>query len=338
MPNSSQLISKAALATVVAAVGGTAFGQINPVYLTTAQDAVTGDNAFNSGGFRRWDVDAGSDSYQNDFYERPTVQTYAQVGGRYATEEYFEFLDIVQAKVGYDNRFVYVAIDMYGRDKSTKDGVDTEVGMLERYGFRIGTNADGRNSRLLVADQPETNGTSFSRLKTFGYRDTDGDVGGRGIFNGGATGLSVTKSDNILEEAGMNGYDAQIISDGQFGGRDVLFSRLDPTDDTVVELALDYTALGMNLDEVLNTRYLEIEAVKGGPKDPQNYLWNDKYTKLEAGSPIGGANGLSEFGTQGLGNIYELDTLRTGVVPEPGTMIVLGAGLAALMARRRRSG
>lgn len=322
---------------MVFAFGALASAQINPIYFSTFNDAVTGDNAFMSGGNRYYDVDAGADQYQHDFYERPTVQTFQNVGGKYAAEEYFGFLDIVQAKVGYDNRYLYVSIDMFSRDKSTKDGVDTEVGMLERYGFRMGTQADGRNSRLFAADQPETNGTAFSRLKTFGYYDTNGDVGGRGLVNGGPTGLSVTKTDNPLEEAGMNGYETQIISDGRFGNADVLFSRLNPSDDTIVELALDYVAIGLNANTIASSLYFEVEAIKGGAKDPQNYLWNDKYTKLEAGSPNAGVGGLSEFGTQGLGNIYELDTLRLAAVPEPATMLALGAGAAALFRRRRKA-
>lgn len=322
------------------AIVGPASAQ-TPIYFNTYTDAVTGDNAYMHGGFRYWYVDPGSDQYQHDVYERPTVQTYESRGGFYSAEEYFEYLDIVEAQLGFDNRFLYVSINHYGINKSTKDGVNTPVGLAERYGFRIGSNVDGRGSMLFYVDQPNSANSPnnvFGRLKTFGFRDTDGDVGGRGLFNGGPTGLSVTKSDNPLEEVGMNGYNQQFISDGRLNnGTTVLWARINPHDTSIVELALDYVALGMTPASLLATRYLEFESIKGGPKDPANYLWNDKYTKQEAGSPNPGMGGLSEFGTQGLGNIYELDTLRGGgIVPEPGTLTALGLGALALLRRRRK--
>jgi hypothetical protein len=116
----------------------------------------------------------------------------------------------------------------------------------------------------------------------------------------------------------------------------VLFARVDPNDNTAVEIVLDYTALGLTQQQILNLQYFDVEALKGGPGDPRNYLWNDKYTQSEAGSPNYGTNGLSEFGTQGLGNIYELDTLRIGAIPAPGAMALLA--LASIAGGRRRRG
>lgn len=313
-------------------------GVITPSYSIFLEDAVTGDNAFMHQGLRYWDVDSGADFYGQDYYERPTVQTYVDRGGRYAANEYFEYLDITHAKVGFDDRFLYVAIDLYGRDKSTADGNDDEQGLVERYGFRFSSDPDGRNGYFFVTDQPELkNGTSFGTEALFGFQDTDGDVGGRAALNGnGPSGLFVSKSDNSWEEVGMNGYDEDIISDGRFNGVDVLYSRVDPTDDTIVEMALDYVALGLSLQDILSIQYLDMEALKGDPADPANYLWNDKYTGPEAGSPNPGVGGLSEFGTQGLGNIYELDTLRGGGIPAPGALpLLLLAGIGA--SRRRRA-
>ncbi|MCW5935089.1 MAG: PEP-CTERM sorting domain-containing protein [Fimbriimonadia bacterium] len=314
----------------------------SPVYFQTFHDAVTGTNSYNHSGQRYWYVTPGADKYQNDVYERPTVQNYANRGGHYSTHEYFEYLDITRASVGFDSQFLYVSISMFGRNKSTSDGTNSPVGLVERYGFRFGADPNGRNSRLLVVDQPElasSPNTVFSRLKTFGYRDTNGDVGGRGVVNGGATGLNVTKSDNPLEESGMTGYNQGFISDGRLSNNTtVLWARIAPGDVNTVEMALDYVALGLNVNDLMATQYLEFEAIKGGPKDPANYLWNDKYTKSEAGSPNPGMGGLSEFGTQGLGNIYELDTLRGGyIVPEPSTMAALSAGLALMGLRRKRN-
>jgi len=212
---------------------------VDPTYSSTFDDAQTGDNSFIANdGKRYWTIDAGADSYQNDYYERPTTQNY-QVrtlpGGeeRFAANEYYENLDITQARAGFDSNYLYFSIDLYGRDKSTENGVDTPEGLLYRYGVRLSPSAaDGGNGFSFWATQPEpTHGTTWGLQKNTGYFDTNGDVGG--------TGLSVTKQD-LFSESLDNGYETDIIVDGKrLGtGEDVFWSRISPTDNTVVEFAM----------------------------------------------------------------------------------------------------
>jgi hypothetical protein len=129
---------------------------------------------------------------------------------------------------------------------------------------------------------------------------------------------------------------------GPNSGSDALWVRIDPNDNTIVEFAVDYALLGFSQSDLRNLGYLDIEAIKGGPKDPQNYLWNDEYNHGEAGSPYRATSGdlsKSEFGTQGLGNIYELDTLRGGAIPEPGMIGAFAAAFVCLFPRTiRRAG
>jgi hypothetical protein len=153
-------------------------------------------------------------------------------------------------------------------------------------------------------------------------------VGGRGIYNGGPTGLIVTKTDNPLEEAGMNGYDLGVISDDTIDPSNivpVLYSRIDPLNPLIVEIAFEYQTIGLSPDYPLSIQYLDFEALKGDVMDPHNYFWNDKNFDYEAGSPYRATIGnLSESGTQGLaGNVYELDTLRGGrIIPAPGAIML----------------
>lgn len=283
-----------------------------PVYTNAWTDCRTDDNRFKGGdGAFYWDVDAGCDIYQQDVYERPTTQSFQLVKKRFGAKEYFEYLDITSAQAGFDSQFLYIAIDLRGRNHRTSDGGIIPVGLAERYGFRLSVDPDGRYGFLMVSDQPELKlkpKTKWGRIGLSGYADTNGDVGGA---SDGPTGLTVTKSDNPDEEDGMNGYDTAIIQDGRLSDETtVLWARINPLDKTIVEFALDYGAIGLTQADLSNLGNLEFEAIKGGPKDPQNYRWNDKYTKAEAGSPNKGSGGLSEFGTEGCKDIYEVDTLR----------------------------
>jgi hypothetical protein len=286
-----------------------------PVYSATFNDSVTGTRAFTAkDGKRYWTIEPGADSYQHDYYERPTVKPYKLVDGKFATDEYYEYLDIVNARVGFDSQYIYAAIKLFGPNKSTSDGTNTRVGLVARYGFRFSTNADGRNGFLVVADQPEQKGAGNAAFRQKGvaaYRDSDGDVGGRGLINGKPpSGRSVTRTDNPAESDGLNGYDVTVLTDGKTpAGADAAWVRISPNDPTVVEFAIDYRALGIaSQDNLASYFFWEFEAVQGGPKDPKDYRWNDRLTAVEAGSPNPGADGKSEFGTAGCDKIYELDT------------------------------
>jgi hypothetical protein len=293
---------------------------VNPVYTATFADAVTIDNEFTGAdGKHYWTIDSGADQYQNDTYERPTVQTFKVVpaaGGAqfFATGEYYANLDIVEGRAGFDETFLYVSVRMAGLTRHTSDGAVTTEGLVYQYGFRMALEADGGRGLLVVADQPELKNkpnTGFAGLGTFIYRDANGDVGG--------TGRSVTKQDREAEVGG-NGYERVVASDGRTSnGRQVLWVRINPADPTVVEFALDYQAVGLTEADLRALPYLEFEANKG-LKGPSSYAWNDEYKQSEAGSPYRATSGdlsKSEFGTQGFGNIYELDTLSGGPITPP---------------------
>lgn len=300
---------------------------LSPLYTVTLQDAVTGDNALVAAdGKRYWTVDPGADVYQEDVYERPTAQTYevktlADGSQRFAAGEYLQNLDLVEARAGFDSNYLYLSARLFGLDKSTSDGKDSREGLVHRYGFRLAKEADGGFGFLLVVDAPalKDRPTTFTGDKAFGYRDANGDVGG--------TGLNVTKQNRPSEVSG-NGYERVVISDGRTAsGKTVFWARVSPDDLTVVEFAVDYRALGYSSIDLTSLPYLQFEANKG-LKDPGNYAWNDEYTKSEAGSPYRATTGdrsKSEFGTQGLGNIYELDTVRGAGIPgQPAPSLLSG--------------
>lgn len=325
LPARIQLSSLAVLAATACAVAQPG----SPAYSIQVSDPNTGLNRYLADdGRNRWSVASGADVYSMERYERPTAQTYYHGLGRYGAQEYFEFLDIEGARAGSDQRWLYVSINLVGRDKIVVDGTRSAIGLLSKYGFKFSANAEGRHGFLVISDQPEVkNGNPFQwgPLGTFVFQDTNGDVGG--AADSGPTGLTVSKSQNALEEQGMNGYETPIVSDGRdFNERTVLFVRLNPADPTIVELALDYTAMGFTAAQVQQLRYFDVLAVKGND-DPQKFHLNDKYSASEAGSPNPGSNGGSEFGSEGCLNINEIDTAR-----------LIGAGMPAQYIRASGGG
>jgi len=328
---------------LVLAVGSAAMATpTNPVYTLQVLDVRTDDNQFiGQDGKRRWDVDAGADQYQIELYERPTIDSFDNNEGDdlYSSQEYFEYLDIKAAKFGFDSSYMFVAIELVGPNKVDQSGPDN-VGIDSEYGFRFSLDPDGRNGYLVRSIQPESeHGTTWGATKTLAFQDTDGDVGGASPV--GPTGLDVTKDDNPAEESGppgLNGFDAQIIVDGRPSSNSnapvVLYTRIDPNNANIVEIALDYSFLGLTMQDIASIQYLDAQAIEGSPTDPQNYFWNDKYDKIEAGSPYNLAEFGAENGVGGYNNIDQLDTVR--LIPEPTSLMLLTAAGGALLMRRHR--
>ncbi len=333
----------AAAATVALAflVSGQAWAApTSPVYFQTWDDAVTGFNQFTADGGQRWYVTPGADNYDLDIYERPTAQTYEMrnhpdLGMIPAANEYFGYLDIKQGSYGYDNQYMYFSITLNTGVRITSNGnMDAEsFGSGTNYVIRLSSaSADGASGLLLRFDgaSKELWTNTFQTKTGQGFWDQNGDVGGPG-------GIIVTNEN----PGSMNGFETELIkSDGGLENNTsnkVLFARIvgpqdgqpiDPDINPVVEIAFDYLAFNAAYPNAAvdptNLLFLDFEANRG-TKDNQNYLWNDKYSLSQAGSP---------YSVPGLGNVYELDTLRAIGIPEPGSLALLGFSALMLLHRR----
>jgi hypothetical protein len=356
---------------------------VNPTYLTTFSDAVTGDPApsrtspavGNGGQFTnadgttiQWDIDQNNpdgsraDNYSAEQYERPTDQTFSVVTSNMAEQrfglgfpgagvQYYGYLDILEAKAGFDSNWLYVSIDLFSLNRVNNSGSVNQQGLEDIYRFRIGkgpAGAESRNGFLVGIQNPTANaGTSFAiNSKAEVFADQSSGIGGVSPGDVGGVSLGLTKETSPGEVAG-NGYDVQVVADGRTNGsggyannQDVLYTRINPSDPTIVEFAWDYKFFGFSEADLRNQNlFLMFESTKG-LTGPSNYFWNDEYNYGEAGTPNFDERGLagpnSSFQTTGLQNIYQLDTLRgVGGIPEPSTSVLLLIGISAGIARLR---
>ena len=301
---------------------------LDPVYTATFADAVTADNAFTAAdGQRYWTIDAGADSYQNDLYERPTAQTYqvrtlADGSERFAAAEYFQNLDIVEARAGFDANFLYVSIKLAGLDKLTADGKPPPKGWSTATASASPsrpTAAAGCSSSPTSRSSRTRRTPRFGQVGTFIYRDANGDVGG--------TGLDVTKQDRQAEVNG-NGYEEVLASDGKlsFGPEGALGSRQpDRPDRGRVRARLQ--GAGLHGRRTWPTCRTSPSRPTRACRTRATISGTTSTPRARPARPTGRRTATAasrSSARQGLGNIYELDTLYLGSVEPPPTSSIGG--------------
>ena len=195
----------------------------------------------------------GGDYLNQNLLERP-----------FTTEEmvYRPDVDLVRVEISKGPTFYYFMLHL--------SDINSETNMLSAYyGVELDISRDGRGDLLLWALGDGS--TEWSITDVFVYQDANDDVGG---------------SRPLLAEApnySGDSYEKLLFSPDHLDDPDAAWKRVDPADDTVIQLAIKKSVLG-NAEAFLWNAWAD-----DGVKDPTKFDYNDFFTLTEAGSPIGGA-------------------------------------------------
>ncbi len=330
----------AAGAALALAAAGAQAASFTPTYFYTFQDATTGDNQFlATDGNYYWFIDAGADDHEAGVWERPTDQAYERVtaaqdpqnpnvtpGQEYlAAEKYYEYLDIVEGRFGFDSRYMYFSIELWGDSFIDESGEpDQEFGSGTHYNVHLSNDPTGNGGLMIGLDGSDG-------------EDLPGDW-----FNNASDPWQSEKAHGHLDTLAPDGvlvgndYDVQIIDDGEIDPTEqlVLWARLmrSADDRPLIELAFDHVTfnslypdfaldLPLTLEDIL---YINFETARGLKS---NYNWYPHYSLAEAGDP---------YDDDGLGNVYQVDNIRgAAIVPLPAAAWT-GLALGGLMLAVRR--
>ena len=237
----------------------------------------------------------------------------------FSADKYYEYADITRGEAGFADvspteGWMFFRVELFG-DSTVSDSLDrsAEFAASTYYSVRLANNSSANNAKsgLLLRNQRTSSITTAwttSDMKVFA--DVNGDVSGTG-------GVNVPKPDGTV-----TGYEVDHGNSGSWLWARRLNASYTGPGGTVtrpsIEFAFNYKAYNLSKTKNFlptNLTYLELDSTKG-LQDNQNYLWNDKYTLAEAGSPNPGE---ATPGNNGLENVYQLDTLRLGGFPQPGT-------------------
>lgn len=186
------------------------------------------------------------DSYDINRLERPFLQDMTYVSD----------MDIVNFTVGQDAEWFYVSINLIGKDPNNPLGID--------YGIELDTNHDGFGDYVIVANPTYTNTWDASNIRIF--QDTNHDTAG----------ISAVKSDAPIT---TNGYETQIFHGGVGDADpDMAWVRLSSSANSTLEFAFKKSWSG--------TVFMLGVFSDAGLKDVGKLDYVDRFTEIEAGSPI----------------------------------------------------
>ncbi len=189
------------------------------------------------------------DSYKINLFERPFLQDMT----------YVPDLDIESYNLSKDEKFYYVSIKLVGANPNNSIGIN--------YGVELDLDADGYGDYIVIAHPPYSVDWSADNVQV--VQDTNHDTGG----------LSAENSDAPLPG---DGYDT-VIFDGGRGPKDdpdLAWVRINAGRNATVQFAFKL-ALAEN-------RFMVGVLADAGLKSIQDLDYVDRFTKAEAGSPIGG--------------------------------------------------
>lgn len=189
------------------------------------------------------------DSFQINRFERPFTQDMT----------YIPDVDIVSFNLIWDEKFYYASIELVGKDPNNPIGIN--------YAVEIDLDGDGFGDYVIMAYPPYSSEWSTSNVII--AQDSNHDTGG----------LSAEKSDAPLPG---DGYD-EIIFDGSIGlgnDPDLAWVRINAGQYATVQFAFKR--------ELAENRFMLGVIADAGLKDIEQLDYVDRFTKEQAGSPVGG--------------------------------------------------
>ncbi len=194
------------------------------------------------------------DSYNINLLERPFTQN---------VMSYIPALDIQTFSLSKDDTWYFVTETLNGGDMNDPLGIG--------YGVELDTNHDGSGDYLIWVNPPYLNAWTTDNVQV--YSDPNHDVGG----------ASPERSDaNATTSAPYpgDGYETIIFNQGQGDDPDLAWVRLDPNNQSTLQFAFKQSLAGSS--------FMWGVWADAGLKDPSKFNYNDRFTLIQAGSPIKG--------------------------------------------------
>ena len=194
----------------------------------------------------------GGDYLNQNLLERP----FTTVGMAYRPD-----VDLERVEISQDTTFYYFLLHL--------NGVNPNTNMLSAYyGVELDVNKDARGDFLLWALGDGSK--EWGIADVYVYQDANKDVGGTRPLLADAPGYS------------GDSYEKLVFSPDHLDDPDAAWKRVDPSDSSVMQLAIKKSVLN-NASTFLWNGWAD-----DGVKDPTMFDYNDFFTLTEAGSPISG--------------------------------------------------